>query len=74
MNNSNEADIYDLLLRDRHDPANHTLPCEVVRTLPKTPLLVLPYAFQASFGIMSYSILYDCMDQILEVWYQFSIA
>ncbi|KAI0764781.1 hypothetical protein C8Q74DRAFT_1205007 [Fomes fomentarius] len=40
---SQEADIYDQLLRHAPASPNHTLPCQIIRSDVKSPVILMPY-------------------------------
>ena len=61
---SSEARMYDILLPDLANPANHTLPCEIVRSDP--PLLIMPKA-QSLCWVETAARIFDAFYQILEV-------
>ena len=61
---SSEVQMYDILLSDLNDPANHTLPCEIIRSDP--PLLIMPIA-EDSRSLRTAARTFDSFYQILEV-------
>ena len=61
---SSEARMYDILLSDLDNPANHTLPCEIIRSDP--PLLIMPKV-QSLCWVETAIQIFDAFYQILEV-------
>lgn len=64
-NGTAEADIYEHLLHRIGDPANHTLPCAVIRSEP--PIIIMPFVKDATVRVLEFEVLFDCIYQIIQV-------
>lgn len=67
---SQEADIYDQLLRHAPASPNHTLPCQIIRSDVKSPVILMPYLQVLACSPLvdrDTATILDIFSQILEV-------